>query len=242
MMITFYDIQFTVPGRALSPYTWIAKHCLKFKGLEFNTKWVDLVDITPLCKMIGAEPTILTTDGREIYTLPVIHDPSTGKTVSDSFKIAQYLDEAYPETSRIVPPGTTSLHRAFMSAVHKLEADMYPLIIATTFAHVPESSREYFRRTREAFLKKPLEEISRTTDEAKETWEKVKAAFAVFDSWYEKDAVFIGGKEPCFADLMLAGRVFWIRSVFGEESIEWKNAEGWNHGRWSKLLRVFEEK
>jgi glutathione S-transferase len=43
----------------------------------------------------------------------VIQDPSTGKTVGDTFEIAQYLDEEYPHGPRLIPPSTTALHRAF---------------------------------------------------------------------------------------------------------------------------------
>jgi glutathione S-transferase len=58
-----------------------------------------------LCKKIGAEHTSLKGD-QPHYTLPVIYDPNTNTAVSDSYNIAKYLDEHYPDTPTAIPRGT----------------------------------------------------------------------------------------------------------------------------------------
>jgi glutathione S-transferase len=49
-------------------------------------------------------------------TIPAIYDPSTGRVVADSVKIAEYLDEQYPDTPKLFPAGTRALQAAYLSA------------------------------------------------------------------------------------------------------------------------------
>jgi glutathione S-transferase len=69
-----------------------------------------------LCKLIGAEPTMIRKNGTPYYSLPVIQDPKTGKVISDSARIADYLDSTYPDTPKISPAGTHTLQKTFMVA------------------------------------------------------------------------------------------------------------------------------
>lgn len=116
------------PDRTLPGY---CRYALNFKGLSYTTVWVEYPDIKvpensksvvdvflganapqALCIEIGAEPTAKDGEGKDLYTLPVIKDPNTGKVVSDSNRIAAYLDEIYPEHP-LVPSGTSGLQFAF---------------------------------------------------------------------------------------------------------------------------------
>ncbi|KAJ7764408.1 hypothetical protein B0H16DRAFT_1454945 [Mycena metata] len=54
-------------------------------------------------------------DGTPFYTLPIIHDPSTGKMVGDSFEITAPPSTStraavYPNGPHLIPPSTTALH------------------------------------------------------------------------------------------------------------------------------------
>ena len=59
------------------------------------------------------------------YTVPTIYDPNTRRIVTESFAIAKYLEEAYPDTPRLITPGTAGLQAAYMEKV------VYPLLQAT---------------------------------------------------------------------------------------------------------------
>ena len=78
-------------------------------GSEIN--WVEFPDTAPRMKEIGARATRY--DGRDIYTLPVLHDPNTGALVSDSFDIAMYLDKTYPEKP-VIPKDTNGWDRQLL--------------------------------------------------------------------------------------------------------------------------------
>jgi hypothetical protein len=92
---------------------------LNYKRLLYRTVWVEYPDIKPLSLEIGAAPTSHNADGAAFYTLPAIHDPNTGKTISDSFDIAQYLDVTYPERP-VLPLGTEGLQSAFIFAIEPI--------------------------------------------------------------------------------------------------------------------------
>jgi glutathione S-transferase len=55
-------------------------------------------------------------NGTPYYSLPVIQDPKTGKVISDSARIADYLDSTYPDTPKVIPAGTHALQKAFRVA------------------------------------------------------------------------------------------------------------------------------
>ena len=52
---------------------------LHYKGLPFRTQWVEYPDIEPTLRLLDALPTSKNEDGSDYYTLPVIHDDSTGR-------------------------------------------------------------------------------------------------------------------------------------------------------------------
>lgn len=72
-----YEIAQT-DGRRPSIYCWRVKYALAFKGLEYTTKPLSVIEIPKLY-------------GGEHKTVPVLDDD--GHVVGDSMKIADYLDE-----------------------------------------------------------------------------------------------------------------------------------------------------
>ena len=52
------------------------------------------------------------------YTVPFIHDQSTGVVMCDSFGIVQYLDKQYPSSPRVITPGTLTFETACYEYTH----------------------------------------------------------------------------------------------------------------------------
>jgi glutathione S-transferase len=69
---------------------------LNYKGIPYRTEGNEFPDIEPLSKKLGIEPTNHNPDGSALYTLPAIHDSSTGVYIADSTAIAEYLEKTYP--------------------------------------------------------------------------------------------------------------------------------------------------
>ncbi len=84
--ITLYDLQLR-DGQTISPFVWATKYAIAHKGFE--------IDIVP-----GGFTGIMERTGGRSERLPVIVDD--GKWVLDSWLIAQYLDETYPDRPTLI--------------------------------------------------------------------------------------------------------------------------------------------
>jgi hypothetical protein len=70
---------------------------LNYKGISYKTVWIEYADIQKAGQVIGATATEKRSNGELRYTLPTIVVPATGEVISDSGKIAAYLEAKYPE-------------------------------------------------------------------------------------------------------------------------------------------------
>ena len=84
--IKFYDLQLST-GSTISPFVWATKYAIKHKGFD--------LDIVP-----GGFTGIMERTEGNSERLPAIQDD--GKWVLDSWLIAEYLDETYPDRPRLI--------------------------------------------------------------------------------------------------------------------------------------------
>ncbi|KAK7058529.1 hypothetical protein VNI00_002165 [Paramarasmius palmivorus] len=238
--IDFYDLA-CKEGVAWNPNTWKTRFTLNYKGLPYQTTWVEYPDVEALYKKLGIPATAKKSDGSPFYTLPVIHDPNTGTIVSDSFQIAEYLDKTYPDTPRVIPPGTRALQAAFVDAFwSKVINNLFKFMMPKAAWALSKSSEEYFRRTREKEIGITLEEMYPTGEKAEEVWKKAEADFAVIYGWLREDE-FVMGDRASFADFAIGGVLVVSRLLLGEESEEWKRILGWHNGRWARIAKSLEK-
>ncbi|KAJ7088884.1 hypothetical protein B0H15DRAFT_922830 [Mycena belliarum] len=239
--IVFYDIPSTLPNKSWSPNTLKTKYALNFKNIPFKIVWVEYPDIERVSKEIGAPPTSNKPDGRPHYTLPMIHDPSTGAVISDSSNIAAYLDATYPDTPRLLPEGTFGLFRAFEAAASALLTPVYPWALPASHSFLNPPSQDYFRSTREKSLGKTLEALVPTGEEGAAAWANFKAGFGKMDEWVRASgtgATYFMDKTPSYADIWIAGYVLWLKLVLPDK---WEDMKTWHDGRWATLLRNMEK-
>ncbi|EEB97616.1 hypothetical protein MPER_03031, partial [Moniliophthora perniciosa FA553] len=98
---------------------------LNYKKLPYEVKFLGYDDIEPTAKSVNAPPTTLKPDGvTPKYTIPFLIDSTASKVISDSTLIAEYLDSAYPSTTRINPHNTS----AFADAIYAEFRVLLPLI------------------------------------------------------------------------------------------------------------------
>ncbi|THU85869.1 hypothetical protein K435DRAFT_731956, partial [Dendrothele bispora CBS 962.96] len=235
--LIFYDIPSKIG--AWSPNTWKTRYSLNFKGIPFKTVWVEYPDIEKTLKDLGIAACATKPDGKTPhYTLPAIYDPVTKTGLTESFAIARYLDEKYPDKPTLVPKGTGALQKAYIDATRgKLDA-LWQFMFPKTAWSLNERSEEYFRRTRKQTLGKTMEEMY-----PKEEWKKLEEGLGQIDKWYGKEDVLVMGGEDkaSFADFAFAGFVIWIRILFGKKSEEWKDVSAWQGGRWGKMIQTLEK-
>ncbi|KDQ11680.1 hypothetical protein BOTBODRAFT_67848 [Botryobasidium botryosum FD-172 SS1] len=248
--IILYDIISLADPPAWSPNVWRARFVLNYKRLPYKTIWVSLPDIASTLQSLGVEPS----PAGMPYTLPVIADPTASgppKIIRESLAIAQYLDITYPDIERpLFPNGSHALQALFLHHVSNgILPTMRDLIIPLVPPILDEAALPHFRRTREAFLKKPLEEARPKGAELEEAWGKAKEQFGVLDSALQKNDVRLGGtggnlvlgKQPSYADFIL---VAWFVAMSKLESSEdgniWEKVKGWHAGRWERMWKECE--
>ncbi|KAL0961290.1 hypothetical protein HGRIS_006250 [Hohenbuehelia grisea] len=240
--IRFYDIPSNLGKcQAWSPNTWRIRLALNYKKIPYVTVWVEFPDIEKVCKEIGAAPTRMA-GGKEHYTLPVIQDPSTGSTISNSYDIANYLDKQYPDAPELFPPGTIALQLGFDDAGRRALMAITSFSIPASHKLLNAASESHFRRTREAFYGKRLEDVPPVGEAREEAWSKVREGFDRIDEWLQEGGgSFVMGKTITYADLIVVASLLYLQRVFGEESAEWRDISRWNEGRWEGRLKALAE-
>ena len=134
-------------------------------------------------------------------------------TTADSFDIALYLEEAYPERPSLFNgEGGKALSRMVEGYSQMI---IHPAIMRIALldihANLDEGDKAYFRESREVRLGKPLEVIAADSDAEK----------AAFGAKLEplrhmlKFQPFIGGQTPLFADYIVFGALQWLRVCAG---------------------------
>lgn len=194
MSIKLYDLVGQDRSRPFSPHCWKVAFALAHKGLDYECVPTHFRDI----------PTL--EDGFS-KTVPVIRDGE--KLVSDSFKIALYLDEAYPDRPSLFHgSGTIPLTRFVERWAHQaVYGGIARSIMMELFSILDEGDQAYFRKTREARFGCRLEEVSAGREDRLPAF---RASLAPLRSMVEHQA-FISGDEPSFADYIIAGGFQWAR-------------------------------
>lgn len=224
------------------------------KGIPYRTHWIAFPLIREYCISIGAAPT-LHIAGEPIYTLPVIHDPNTGATISESFEIVKYLHETYPSPTpsstdanidkiEFIPAGTTALQQAFTSAfTSTVISHLTTLIIADIGAPIPGAQDyEFWKRSREVRLGVSIDEfVPKTEERRRELWGKAIEGFRVVGGWLDANGDGDGGRwvmgqTLSWADVLIANWVLSLRRLWGEDDGRWRELMELSGGRWKKYF------
>ncbi len=138
----------------------------------------------------------------------LLHDE---KPVADSWAIANYLEDTFPERPSLFGgEGGRALMRMLnwwgdIVAV----GGMFPLIVADIPAHLAPRDAAYFRASREARLGRPLEEVSAARDKAVAAFRKSLDPMRLT----LRTQAYLGGAAPNYADYIVFGGFQWARVV-----------------------------
>ncbi len=195
-MIEVYDLTGANDLRC-SPFCARTKAALRYKNLDYTTVPIRFCDKDKL--------TFSNQD-----RVPVIKDNST--VVSDSWKIAEYLEEQHPEPKLFPVLGMKKACRFFNMYVDTtLHPAFFPVVVYDVFEKIEPVDRAYFRETFEARLGATLEDIAAKRDEFRP---RFKSALA------DIEAVALGHEYLfeilTYADFCLFGTFIWITRVSDE--------------------------
>ncbi|KAJ8090059.1 hypothetical protein PM082_018639 [Marasmius tenuissimus] len=220
-MLTLYDLGPTKFPEHIggSPHVRKIIFALNYKKLPFKLVVISINSLELTAKSLGATPTDKHPDGSPKYTVPFLHDSDKNRVVSDSFAIAEYLDEAYPDTPRLIAEGTAKAQNDLINAREAAIGILLPITYPKVFSLWSEDARALYR-SRGA----PLE-LTLSPEEQKELWAEGRKAFE------EAEKQHGGDNDYFFADLALAGFAWSGRYPFGEESSEWGELKSWAGGK-----------
>jgi glutathione S-transferase len=194
MTIVLYELVGHDAGRPFSPHCWKAAMALAHKGLEFSTVPTRFLEVAAV-------------EGGVSKTVPVIRDGD--KVVSDSFAIALYLDEAYPDRPTLFGGEGGKAMARFVERWTQLTIHPYVTTAAIIDLHAmqDEENAAYFRRSREQRFGKPLEDVAIARDAGLAAF---RAALEPLRSTLAYQP-FLGGAAPLFADYIVFGALQWAR-------------------------------
>jgi glutathione S-transferase len=195
MTLRLYDLAGADPDRRFSPYCWRIRLALAHKRLPIETipwRFTEKAEIAPS----GSK------------TVPVLVDGD--RWIADSWTIANYLEDAYPDSPSLFGSAAARpLTRHYSSIADALVSAIFPFIALDIVQRIADKDRDYFRTTREQRVGKTLEVLVADRDGRLAGF---RASLAPLRMTL-KAQPFFGGDEPLYADYAMFGQFQWARCV-----------------------------
>ena len=188
-----HDLAGADPALRFSPYCWRTRFALAHKGLPVETVPWRFTDKAAIA---------FSGQGR----VPVIRDGET--VVSDSWAIAEYLEQTYPAPALFGSPAAQA-HARFINAWADsvMLGGIARLILHDIFTIIDAGDRDYFRQAREARFGTTLEAVQADRPTRVEAFRESLLPVRLVlhhQPW-------LGGAAPSYADCIIAGTLMWPR-------------------------------
>jgi glutathione S-transferase len=195
MAIVLYDLAGAEADRRFSPFCWRTRLALAHKSLAVETvRW----------RFGEADKIAFSGQGK----VPVIVDG--GKTVFDSWTIADYLDATYPERKLLASKTERALAKFIGNWTDTvLHPGIGRLIMLDLFAHIDPKDQPYFRSSREARFGMTLEAFCADRDAKLAAF---RQSLAPLRATLQAQP-YLGGDAPDYADYIVFGGFQWARCV-----------------------------
>jgi glutathione S-transferase len=184
------------PQRVFSPFCWRIRMALAHKGLEAETvpwRFTEKGAISPY----------------KSEKVPVLLDGDT--SVADSWAIANYLEDAYPDRPSLFggEGGRAMARMINWWGDIAVVGGLFPFIVADIAALLRPQDLDYFRNSREARLGRSLEEAAADRDVKVAGFRKSLDPMRLT----LRSQPFLGGAAPNYADYIVFGGFQWARAV-----------------------------
>ncbi|KAJ3762986.1 hypothetical protein EV360DRAFT_66617 [Lentinula raphanica] len=144
-----HDILHRYSAQSWAPNIWRIRFILNYKRLPYTTVWVEFADVETTLRSIGAPPSVIKGDGRPVYSLPVLVDPT--KTpyapviLSNANNIAEYLESAYPSPA-VFPAGSRALQSLFAHYIQEVFAKpLLPIMVPISHQQLSDRNQRHLR-------------------------------------------------------------------------------------------------
>lgn len=265
--LVFYDIS-SSKERSYAPNPSKARLALSFKRVPFKTTFVDIPDIPEIRKGLNCPAVRKLDDGSDYYTLPMLREPASNKVIGDSFDIANYLEDTYPDSGGCLFPLDSTRTGLDYQSPNKDTVFFAPLT-----SNEGSKNEEYARfnlhidATFSAYVVLYAYFLPFNPDTAEAT-KAVMAKRAHLNSWEDlkmqdeareglkagfREALtslaqlfmvhdsgpYLEGTKANYADLIVGGWLNMLSVVMPED--EWKDFRTWHDGVFARLYDALQE-
>ena len=203
MTILLYDLVGENDAAPFSPHCWKTRMALAHKGLEFRAVPTRFLEVPKI-------------EGGVSKTIPVIRDGE--KVVADSFAIALYLEETYPDRPTLFAGEGGKAMARFIERWSQTQ--LHPFLGSAALLEIhhrqDDANRAYFRDSREKRYGKTLEEVGAERDAHLAAFRKRLDPLRETLGYQP----FIGGQSPLFSDHIVFGALQWVRVTSTYEFLE----------------------
>lgn len=196
MTRTLYALAGADRSRPFSPHVWKTALSLAHKGLAFDVAPVGFTEIPRI-------------EGGATKTVPLLKDGD--RLIRDSFAIALYLEETYPDTPSLFGGEGGKAMARFVEGWTQtvVQAALIKVIVKDIHDCLDPADQAYFRQSREARFGKSLETVAAAGASEREAFSAKLEPMR----WMLKSQPYIGGEQPLFSDYILFGAFQWARIV-----------------------------
>jgi glutathione S-transferase len=199
---TLYELAGNDTALRFSPYCWRTRFALAHKDISADTVAWHFTDKQAI-------------DFSGQGKVPVLVDGD--KVVHDSFAIAAYLEETYPDHPPLFPSGSLAETRFINAWVDSIvQPYISRMVVSDIVKIVSEEDREYFRQSREKMFGRKLEDVTADRDETVIAFRAALQPVRIVLKAQE----WLGGDQPAYADYILGGSLMWARCVSRFEVLE----------------------
>ncbi|SEB76686.1 Glutathione S-transferase [Rhizobiales bacterium GAS191] len=201
MSLTLYELG-GLEDRRYSLFSWRARLALAHKKLEPELVPVRVSDKAPIA-FSGQDKVPILRDGEAV--------------IVDSWRIAEHLDDRYPDPPLFDGPSARALSRFVAGFVDRqLVPRLVPLLMIDVMGIVDAEDGTHLRRQIEAAFKRTLEELSAGRDKEILSFRRLLDPVRVTLAKHE----FLSGAAPGYADYALFSLFQWARIVSAYEVLD----------------------
>lgn len=265
--LVFYDIAFRPPHETstCAPNPWKSRYALNFKSVPYKTRWTPIIDIAKVRQSLDVSAGRQFADGTDFYTLPMLQVKSENRVIGDSFDIAVYLQENFPDngagalfpeqeleiegvsdeellvplTKRDESNGIIGKYARFNRQCDSLITP-HVILMATGFPFDPANEKE----TKELWAKRagvPDFDMFEVKGEVRAAMmKKFNEALTPLATILKRNSAgpFLMGETPSYADLTAGG---WLKMMAGTlPKTEWEDIKTWHDGIFGQLYDALE--
>jgi glutathione S-transferase len=193
MALLLYDLAGAEADRRFSPYCWRTRMALAHKELPVETIPWRFTEKEAIAK--SGQPRV-----------PVLVDGD--RWIADSWTIAAYLEDTYPERPGLFGGAAgRALSRFHSTFADTLVSSIFRLIALDILRHVHDKDCAYFRSSREDRVGMTLEAFVADRDTRVSTFRDSLAPLRLT----LRMQPFLGGDRPLYADYAVFGPFQWAR-------------------------------